>query len=156
MKFSKLIMAILLVSIVLILGSCNLFNLQPEARFSVQAAQYLNPNVYGTPSPVVLSFYELKTPYPFKSATFFQLSRNAAAVLGESLIDKQTVEIRPKSHQHVSEVLSPNTRYIGIIAAYRNLDHAVWRKVIKLNPKQKNISISINLESQSLVVNVER
>ena len=143
-------------SLSLSLGSCDIFSSQPEAKFSVQAAQYLNPNVYGAPSPVVLSFYELKTPYPFKNATFFQLNQNAAAVLGDSLIDKQTVEVRPNSSQRVTEVLSPNTQYIGIVAAYRNLDQAVWREVIKLNPKQKHTSISINLESQSLVVNVKQ
>ncbi len=138
---------ILIVVSVLLIGCVKSAN---TAQINMQAAQYLNPDVGGRASPLVVTIYQLKKPFSFKQASFSALENNSAQVLGNDIIDKQTVEIRPGQKQTITESLAQNTHYIGIIAAYRNIDQAAWRKVIKVKPKE-NATIKLDLESQGLM-----
>ena len=128
----------------------------PEAKLYLNSAQYLNPNINGRPSPVVLSVYELKSAYAFKQASYYALTSNLAKTLGPNLIDKQTIEIRPNSSKSFTQDLSPNTHYIGLIAGYRNIDQSTWRQVIPVTAGKKKIKINVTLESQGLVATLAK
>ena len=107
--------------------------------------------MYGNASPVVVTIYQLKTPYTFKQATYQALASNSSKVLGTDLIDKNVIEVRPNSHRAIYQPLSPNTQYLGIVAAYRNIDQSKWRTIIKVvNEKGKRSVINLDLESQAL------
>lgn len=136
----------------LLLAGCGLIRpAGPSARVNIQSAQYLNPDMYGNASPVVVTIYQLKTPYTFKQATYQALAANSSKVLGTDLIDKNVIEVRPNSHQTVYQPLSPNTQYLGIVAAYRNIDQSKWRTTVKVvNEKGKSTVINLDLESQAL------
>ncbi len=122
-----------------------------EAKIAFNSAHYLNPDINGHASPVVVSLYELKTPFEFKQANFMQLDQNASSLLGTNLIDKQTVEIRPGAQKIITQSITPNTHYLGIAAAYRNIDSASWRSVINIPEKTKKITVQVNLESEGLI-----
>ena len=66
-----------------------------NTKMNINGASYLNPDVNGRPSPVMVSFYELTAPMSFKQADYFQLQANPGSVLGNDLIDEQTIELRP-------------------------------------------------------------
>jgi type VI secretion system protein VasD len=148
MLFRYCVFAILLALIALSAG-CATPN-GTNANVNLQAAKYLNPDIDGNPSPVVVSFYELSTPFAFKQANFYRLTNNAAAVLGTNLIDKQTFEMRPGSNRNITQFITPNAHYLGITAAYRNIDQANWRSIIKIPPKAKSLKVLVSLESQGL------
>ena len=121
------------------LSACSWFGSDvPTAEISIRSAQYLNPDINGRASPVVLTIYQLKKPNKFKQASYLPLENNSASVLGEDLIDKNSIEIRPKEATHLSELLSDDTQYLGIVAGYRNTNMGQWHKVIKIDSK-KNI-----------------
>ena len=57
-------------------------------------------------------------------ATFDQLINNSAATLGAGLLDKQTIAVKPNTNQQLSIALASQTLYVGVVAAYRNINHA--------------------------------
>ena len=122
-----------------------------KADIEISAVEYLNPNSSGQASPIVVTFYQLKSPYDFNQASYHELANNSAKVLSSGLIDKTTIEVRPSENKHISIPISPNTEYLGIVAAYRDIDHATWHTSVQLkNKKNKNDRIQIALESRAL------
>lgn len=126
------------------------------ANMQMKAATYLNPDISGQAAPLMVTFYELKSPLDFKSANYFSLSSNAASVLQNNLIDKHTLEIRPGEQVNYKISLPPSVRYVGIVAGYRNIDQAKWKRLVAVAPNSKRIQIQINLMSQELSVAVSK
>ena len=153
MQYTPIRLLILLITSLLIISCAS--NNGTEVHIDMQTAKYLNPDLTGKPSPIVLNFYELKTPFSFKQASYNSLTNNPGSVLGSNLIDKQSIELRPGSKHKMTQWVSLNSHYMGITAAYRNIDKAIWRKVIKIPRKTKKIKLLINLESQGLIVTLD-
>ena len=126
----------------------------PTADISMQAANYLNPDENGASSPIMVSVYELKSPAKFEQGTYEQIANNSSQYLGQDLIDKQTLEIHPGTSKSLNSIISPGTTYIGIIAAYRDLDQSKWRSLVKLQDSDSSISLNINLEAHNLITTV--
>ena len=116
----------------------------------IQSARYLNPDVNGLASPVVISIYQLKSPFTFNNANYSSLANNSAAILGSDLIDKQTMEIRPGENKNINLDLAQATQYIGIVAGYRKINQAQWHTTIRIPAKSKGANIALSLESQGL------
>lgn len=133
----------------LFLTSCN-SNPEISAKTEIVSAQYLNPDINGQAEPIVLSLYQLTSPNNFNQASYNDLEENSAKALGTELIDKQTLEIKPNSTQQLLPQLSARTRYIGVIAGYRDINHANWRQLLTLTPDAKKIRLNIYLDSQTL------
>ena len=113
----------------------------------------------------MINFFELKSAAAFKQAGFFSLENNASSALGDDLIDKIQVELRPGQGKSYHLSLSNQTAYIGIVAAYRNIDQATWRVVIPLPPlTQKSwlaiinhrVRIHVVANSQGIEAQLER
>src|SRR5262245_11564447 len=114
------LLCILMISSILAACASN------EMTITIQAVNYLNPDINGLASLVVVSIYQLKAPYNFNNADYDSLATNSSAILASDLIDKQTAEIRPAENKVIRLELSPSTQYIGIVAAYRTIDTAQW------------------------------
>jgi len=148
---------IILVTIVLLscfLSACAFFGSgNPVAYLKINAAEYLNPDINGNAAPVVVDIYQLQKKNIFMQLDYATLSQNSAKALGNELVDKNMLYIRPSMHKEMSVPLSLETNYIGIVAYYRDINHVSWRKVIPVEPKKnKNITIEIALKSQALSV----
>lgn len=142
----------LIALVMLSLSGCSFIKPSgPAAHIHIQAAQFLNPNIHNQASPIMVTIYQLKNPYSFRQATYSTLAKNSADVLGRDLIDLSTIEVRPAEQKSIYQALSPNTQYLGIVAAYRQIDHATWRSTVKVvNAKGQQTTIQLNLESQAL------
>jgi len=95
----------------------------------IEADQDINPDYDGTASPLVVRLYELKSPTAFNNAGFFTLYDGDLAELGGDLQNREELELQPGQALEVNRDLKPETRYIGIMAAYRDIDNANWRAV---------------------------
>lgn len=126
----------------------------PGMAVNVQAANYLNPDVDGVPAPVVVIIFQLKSPFSFNNADYVPLVNNSARTLGEALIDKQTTEIRPREKTEMNLPLTKGTKYIGIVAAYRNINQTRWHTAIKIPTGKKSVKIGVYLEAAGLNVNI--
>lgn len=151
-KLSKIANAFLLSLLLCSLSGCAIFKKSgPTADIDISAVEYLNPNINGQASPIVVTVYQLKSPYNFKQANYHELVSNSAKALSNDLIDKTTLEVRPSENKTISVPLSPNTNYIGIMAAYRDIENSNWHTTLEVkNEKNKRTKIYLVLESRAL------
>jgi type VI secretion system protein VasD len=141
--------------ITLIVTTILLFTLAgctPTATFNVNSANYLNPDINGQASPVIVTVYQLKNGYNFSQADYQSLTNNAAQVLGDDIIDQNSFAIRPGNSASISQKVYPNTKFIGIVAAYRDPNSVSWHKVVQLKKVGGSITINLNLESEGLSI----
>jgi type VI secretion system protein VasD len=102
---------------------------------TVSADGAVNPDIVGRPSPVAVKIYQLRTAGGFQSADFFGLYSNATAVLGPDLIASRDVVVRPGESTRFDEEIDPRTRFVGIVAGFRDVQNARWRAVVPVPAK---------------------
>jgi type VI secretion system protein VasD len=105
---------------------------------SIVAAAALNPSVSNRPSPLVLRIYELRSDAAFQQAEFMALYQTDRSVLATDLVNRDEITLQPGDILPYSRPLGPDTRYIGVVAAYRNLERARWRVVVPVQPNRAN------------------
>lgn len=103
----------------------------------MQAAAALNPSVSGRASPLMLRIYELKSATAFNAADFVSLYQCDQAELGADLVARDEFILVPGERREFVRRAAPETRYLGVLAAYRDLERARWRAVAVLRPGQK-------------------
>lgn len=108
----------------------------------------LNPDVEGRPSPIVIFIYQLKNKDYFISKDFLSLYEND--LLGADMISKREVEIKPSQTYKFQDTLEKNTKFLGVIAAYRNINQAHWRKVIPINVNE-NSEFTFKFDSKKII-----
>ena len=141
-----------LLCLMLSLSSCFFAKHIHPIHVNIQAARYLNPDIHGEPSPVRLTFYELRNNTLFDKVEFFTLQDNSAAALQQTLIDQRSLMIRPKMQMNFTYQLSDDARYLGIVVSYRQLLYSEWKKIIVLYEKPVK-HLKIFLASNSFVIN---
>lgn len=97
---------------------------------SIQANVQLNPSVSNRPSPVLLRVYELKSATVFNSADFMALFQGDQATLAGDLVSREEMMLQPGEQRPYNKTLAPETRFIAVMAAYRNLERATWRQSV--------------------------
>ena len=105
-------------------------------ELTVAAAPTVNPAPDGRPSPVVVRVYELASPTTFNQADFLRLFNDDQGTLGADMLGRQELTLTPGSVQNVRRELRPEARFLGVVAAYRAYDQAVWRAVVPVPPNQ--------------------
>ncbi len=111
----------------------------------------VNPDLMGRPSPIVVRVYELKSDDIFNNADFFALYEQDDSILGNDMVGRDEMEIPPGENLSMEKQLDMDARYIGVIAAYRDLDNAIWRGSIA-TPIDETTYIDITLGKLSLTV----
>jgi len=103
-----------------------------KAQFDIQAS--VNPDSRGRPSPVVVRLYELKSMASFNGADFFSIYERDKETLGGELMAREEFLFRPGEKRQLDRKLQLDTRYVGVIAAFRDLEHAQWRATMAVTP----------------------
>lgn len=111
------------------------------------AAGAVNPDITGRASPVAVKIYQLKSVGSFESSDFFALYTQPAAALGADLVSSTEVTVRPGETKRFDQEIDPLTRFVGIVAGFRNLENAQWRAVAPVPAKK--------LSSQQLEVTLK-
>jgi type VI secretion system protein VasD len=118
---------------------------------SVQASTGLNPSVSQRPSPLLVRVYELKSAAAFSAADFMSLHQSDQTALGADLVAKEEMMLQPGETRPYEKRLADQTRFVGVFAAYRNLEQATWRAI---SPVQPNRSQTITIRAEPLAVSV--
>jgi type VI secretion system protein VasD len=113
---------------------------------NLSASNKLNLDLEGRASPVVTRIYQLKNDETFKSSDFFAIYNNDEVLLGKDITYRKEIELKPNDEVTTSTKLKQETQYLGIFAAFRDLDKAVWQLVVELKPEQTT-SLNINLDT---------
>lgn len=160
-KKNRLTVGFGVVTMVLILSACAAK--PPEdvtVKGSVEATDTINPDAAGRPSPVLVKVFQLGATDKFEAADFFALSESAEATLGADLLGVESILLAPGDTKPYDGEFDPGTRFIGVIAGFRDIHRAQWRDVVEMPEKSmlklgKRGSIRIRAESLSVSVSVE-
>jgi type VI secretion system protein VasD len=105
---------------------------------SLQAAAGVNPSVSNRPSPLLVRVYELKGATAFNNADFVALFQRDQAELGADMVSREEIMLNPGETRPITKTLAPETRFIGVFAAYRDLERAHWRAIVAIELGKKN------------------
>jgi len=115
-------------------------------RTSVTTDSGVNPDSRGRPSPVVVRLLELKSLTGFESADFFSLFERDKETLGADLVAREELQLRPGEQRSFERTLQADTTYVGVIAAFRDLERARWRAAVPVKPK-KSMPLIIKIDA---------
>ena len=118
---------------------------------AVTVAADVNPDASGRPSPVVVRLLELKNLAAFQSADFFSLSERGKETLGAELLAGEEIVLQPGEQRRFERPLQDDTRFVGVIAAFRDLDRAHWRASLPVRPNQ-TMAVTIKLGRRDIAI----
>lgn len=113
----------------------------------------VNPDMQGRPSPIILHIMELNSTEQFNRLDYMGLTQPSGAALGAEMLGKNQVVLQPGESRTLPMELNPLTTAIGLVAGYRDIDNAAWRKSIPIT-QGKTKGISITLEQTQIVTTV--
>jgi type VI secretion system protein VasD len=143
----------LFVLMVLALSACASGPPKPvKAHMSVAARADANPDASGRPSPIVIRIYQLKADSAFAAADFFALFDDDKKTLAADIAGEDEFELSPGEEKKLEFKVSGEARFVGAIAAFRDIRNSTWR-VLQPAPKKgiKNI-----IKSDALTIVVEK
>lgn len=135
-------------SLLFLVMGCTTMNkiVPPSTVLIINVSKNVNPDTSERPSPVVMKIFELSSRTIFDTQDFFSLYDTPEKILGPDLLKKDELELQPDSIQQYKMSLNRNTRYVGVVVAYRNIDQARWRAVIEVDPTGYD-DINVNVEA---------
>ena len=125
----------------------------PLLQGTIKADQAANPNLNGRASPIVVRVYELRSPAAFSGADFFALFDNESETLAGDLVGREEYGLSPAETQPYRRQLQPDTKFIGVVAAFRDLEHSRWRQVVPV-PAERQSTIAIGIEARAVTLTV--
>jgi type VI secretion system protein VasD len=150
--FVRLGVSTLMIAVCLLSACAGPPKEKPPLKLSleIEATADVNLGPGGKPLPVVVRVYELKGQGTFMTADFYSLFDNESAVLGPDLIAREELTLRPGQRQEIKRPLAPDMAYIGVVAAYRDIDRSRWRASTRVTPETDNaIRIVVAAEAVS-------
>ena len=125
-----------LTALALLAGCSTLspYSTMTKLNLKLTASDQLNPDLNGRPSPIVVRLIELKHPVAFENADFFSLYERAKESLSPDMVASEELELRPGETVELKLSVEEGSRYVGVLAAYRDISEAQWRYVVQLTP----------------------
>jgi type VI secretion system protein VasD len=112
-----------------------------KAPMTISVSEDANPDSNGRPSPVVVRVYQLKTDAAFTASEFFPLFDDEQKVLGPELISRDEFVLAPAERRTLDVALSGETRYVGAIAAFRDIRNSEWRVLVPAPRKGLTVAV---------------
>jgi len=143
---------LLLSATLLGLGGCSAlspYSTLTKLDLSLAGSERLNPDLHDRPSPIVLRLIELRHPAAFENADFFSLYQRPKEALAPDLVTQEELELRPGEHRQLKLSVQSGSRYVGVLAAYRDLPEASWRHVIALDERRRN-QVRLELDERGI------
>jgi type VI secretion system protein VasD len=113
-----------------------------KASMTLTAAKDVNPDATGKPKPIVVRVYTLRADAMFSSADFFALFNEEEKTLGAEMITHDEYILDPGEQKKIDIAISDETRFVGVIAAFRDIRNAQpWRLAIPAPKGSFTISV---------------
>jgi type VI secretion system protein VasD len=128
-----------------------------ETKTVISAGADANPDASGRPSPVVVRVYQLRGDAEFNGAGYFALYDKEKETLGPSLIMRDQKTVLPGQALDFKLSLSPDARFLGVIAGFRDIQASHWRALAEVPPKPKSkkpVERTVNVRIEKDTINV--
>lgn len=132
--------------------------LKPEPTqvgVTLTASEQLNIDSRGRSTPVVVRVYVLKNATAFEAADFFSLFERDRQVLGDALMLREEVALKPGESRGLDAVELEGGKVVAVFAAFRDVDRAVWRASVPVVANRANrIAVSLQESRITLTTNL--
>lgn len=106
---------------------------------TLQAGTAVNPDLHKRASPIVIRVYELKSTAAFDGADFVSLYERDQATLAAEMGTREEFILRPGETRTWEKTAAADTKFIGVMAAFRDIDRARWKGIVAIKPNVKNV-----------------
>ena len=134
--FFKMLTAFVALALMAGCSSMSPYSNVTKLNLKLTASDQLNPDLNGRPSPIVVRLFELKHPVAFENADFFSLYERAKESLAPDMVATEELELRPGEIIELKLSLEEGSRYVGVLAAYRDLPDTKWRYTLQVAPME--------------------
>lgn len=124
---------------------------KPSINLAVASQPNVNPDFSGRPSPVIVKMYELRNDMAFNSSDFHPLFETPLQVLGADLIAADELVFTPGEARKVEYELNSSTRFIGLVAGFRQMERGTWRVAKPVEVDSRNW-IAMELTDTSILL----
>ena len=151
--FQSAMVSLMVIAMLGLLSACAGAPKKETMDMQVTATVDVNPDMQGRPSPIILHIMELSSDEQFSRLDYMGLTQPSGAGLGTDLLGKNQLVLQPGDTKALPMELNPMTSAIGLVAGYRDIDNAAWRKVIPITQGSTK-GISITLEQTQITTSV--
>ncbi|WP_339490381.1 type VI secretion system lipoprotein TssJ [Pseudomonas sp. EL_65y_Pfl2_R95] len=147
----RLISPLVFTALLVLTGCSTLspYSSYTKLELNLSGSNELNPDIRNRPSPIVVRLMELKHPVAFENADFFSLYERPKEALSPDLVALEELELRPGETRQLKLTVNQGSRYVGVLAAYRDLPETKWQFIIPLQDKALN-QINLRLDEQGI------
>ena len=155
-KIKQLIKSMLAVGMIMTMASCSFFggDSGADVQLNVLVNKQVNPDPSGRASPLVVKIYELDDKLAFETKDFFSVYDASDEGLAKAILEQKEYQLNPGHEIHKGLVTNPKTKFIGIVAAFRDIEIAKWRAVAKVEPGEEH-KITFTLQGVTIEVTEE-
>ncbi|MBR9771386.1 MAG: type VI secretion system lipoprotein TssJ [Gammaproteobacteria bacterium] len=115
-----------------------LFDQQERVIVAFKGDESLNLDAEGNPLSVVVRIYQLDALTAFNAANSEALWASASDSLGDSLLGEREVVVLPGRTQVEVAPMAPGTRYVAVVAFFRQIEGEGWRLVFDAEAMRKD------------------
>ncbi len=159
MKISSNLTGTLIITILLLVG-CASAPKPPVATMSLNVQENINQytNETSTPEarPVVIRVFELNSLAAFNTADFFSIFDNHSEALGSELLNSEEFQLSPGRKLKFNRTLQLDTRYVGVVAAFRDIENAHWRAATTIPANEQAPEIYILLKEKTVMIGAKQ
>src|SRR5262249_4209819 len=124
------------VACTILTASCGIMSKTPTLmQGSIKEAPTTTPDPLGRPSPIVVRGDDLKSVSACNNADFFSLCDKDSETLGRDLVGREEYDMHPDETRPYRRQLQPETKFVGVVAAFRDLEKSKWRQAVAVPPK---------------------
>ncbi len=144
------LLSVLTVAMMVVAGCSSTPPPKPTiVKATVQATATANPDARKRASPLVVRIFELKSSAAFDAADFLSLYERDQATLAAELVGREEFTLRPGESRPWEKIVGPEVRFIGVIAAFRDIERARWKGLVAVKPNARNV---VSITADDIVV----
>jgi type VI secretion system protein VasD len=102
----------------------------------------------------VVRVYELKSIAAFNSADFFSLFDKEQETLGGELVGREEFQLQPAEKRQYRRQLQPDTKFIGVVGAFRDLEQSRWRQAMPV-PAKRSATLTLGIQARAITLAVK-
>ena len=93
--------------------------------------------------------YELAGRNAFDTADFVSLYERDKETLAADLVSREEIVLQPGETRDWKKKLAAQTKFVAVVAAYREIERANWRAAIAVKPEAEN---RLTLQADELTI----